>query len=784
MAKNPLFDSKLSIEERLDWLIANLTTEEKLSMLGTSCPEIERLGIMFSHLGGEAAHGVQARHDQSFDLGEPVYTASFTQPIGLAATFDRELLREIGDCVGSEARGLYNSGKHNCLSLWAPTVDMERDPRWGRNEEAYGEDPYLVGEIAGSYIRGMRGDDPKYIKAGATLKHFYANNVEENRGSTSSNMSEKLKREYYLEPFRRCIEAGAEGIMTSYNAINGVPAMCNPEVRNILKNEYGLKGHVVCDGGAMTMVKDLHHYVDSHDETIAKSLHAGVDAFTEKSDALAIYSKKALEDGLITMKDIDEAIRRTMGTRIRLGLFDGLGENPYKDLEFTEEDKNRSIEVARRNARESVVLLKNDNNILPFKFKEGDTVAVLGAHADWWYLDWYSPFPYERISLGDALKEYGREHGVNVITDECTDRIKLCHEGRWAVIDDEGFLRFSEKDCDKAEVFTQYRWNYRGKTFRTSNGKLLKFTDEGIREGGEEAFSWFCNELFYIDSAGTQTKLLNWKKEVICTVSVCLEDAGLIRAVNIASEADYCLVTAGSTPIIHARETLDRPDTVLSRFDKHLLKAVNNANPNTVMVLIANYPYDTDYLDVSGILTTASGNMEMGRGLVDVITGQASPAGRLAQTWYGAGVELPDINDYDIKNNPRTHIYFERDVLYPFGYGKSYSAFHYTDLVVDKTDAGVRVEFDITNIGDVASDEVAQVYVGFLDKGEEKQLLAQFDRVKDIKSGECRRVSLLIEPHMFEYYDEAKKCFVTGHSFEIQVGASSRDLRLKQLINM
>ena len=207
----PLWDNSLSIEERLDYLTGAMTLEEKIHCLTTGCSDIPRLGIRPTYMGGEAAHGIEARHDQAFNKGEPEPTTAFTQPIGMSASFDRELIRKCGRAVGEEARALYTRNGGGGLCRWAPTIDMERDPRWGRTEESYGEDPYLTGEMAGAYIRGMRGEDPFYIRCGATLKHFYANNVEKDRIKISSSVDRRNKNEYYLKPFKKAImEGGAE----------------------------------------------------------------------------------------------------------------------------------------------------------------------------------------------------------------------------------------------------------------------------------------------------------------------------------------------------------------------------------------------------------------------------------------------------------------------------------------------------------------------------------------------------------------------------------------------
>ena len=253
MKKNtPFWDASLPIEKRLDWLLAEMTIEEKLSCLASSVPDLERLGIPGMNVGGEAAHGVEARNDQN-DLKIPEPTTSFVQPIGMSATWDPEMIKKAGEVTGIETRVIYHRHPDRGLSRWAPTIDLERDPRWGRNEEGYGEDPVLTGAMASAYIQGMQGDDPHYLRIASTLKHFYANNVEVGRGWKNSSVDPRNEYELYLEPFRRAIQdGGAEAIMTAYNKINGTPGILNREVQDILKDQYGLK-HAVSDGGAMSM---------------------------------------------------------------------------------------------------------------------------------------------------------------------------------------------------------------------------------------------------------------------------------------------------------------------------------------------------------------------------------------------------------------------------------------------------------------------------------------------------------------------------------------------------
>ena len=239
----------------------------------------------------------------------PDCTTIFPNPIGMSRSWDRELIKESGKVVGIEARGLFESGKNRCLSIWAPTVDMERDPRWGRNEEAYGEDPFLTGELAGSYVEGMQGDDDFYLRCAATVKHFYANNVEEDRTFASSFVDPRNKHEYYHEPFRRIIkEHGAEAVMTAYNEINGVPCMLMRDIKDYAKEKWGVH-HVVTDGGDVLQTVNQHEYFGTDAQTVAAGLKAGIDSFSDDTPKMQEAARQAYDMGLIDIKDIDEALR-------------------------------------------------------------------------------------------------------------------------------------------------------------------------------------------------------------------------------------------------------------------------------------------------------------------------------------------------------------------------------------------------------------------------------------------------------------------------------------------
>ncbi len=521
--ENKLFNNELSFEERVDWLIDELTLEEKISCMTTGVPHMERLSIHEFYFGGEAAHGVQARRDQSFDKGKAVYTTIFPNPIGMSATWDTRLIHEAGKIASREARAIYNRKDNGVLCVWAPTVDMERDPRWGRNEEGYGEDPHLTGRMAAAYVNGLSGDG-KYLRCASTLKHFYANNSEQDRCSTSSDMNEKDKWEYYLEVFRQVIKySRAEAVMAAYNAVNGMPCAINPELQDILKDSFGLN-HTVCDGGGMQPVVNAHHYFEDHYETVTAGLKNGQDMFTDDFDVVTEAVKKAYDKGLISMDDINRSIRNHFMTAMRLGLFD---KDAHRDCSEADINNEKGRALSRQIQRESVVLLKNQDNTLPLKKGDSD-IIIVGPHADMTYLDWYSGINDNYVTLKqgveNALKGTGKKVNVESICPvvklkanigKCSDEYKKKLKSNNIDPDKEYYIgrRADEyvnlTESDRALTFEAMLWDDERMTFTcTDNGKLLTTADEKkvinsidinreyLSVKAQKAFGWFVKEVF------------------------------------------------------------------------------------------------------------------------------------------------------------------------------------------------------------------------------------------------------------------------------------------------
>ncbi len=834
---NILWDPNIGIEEKLDHIIKELTIEEKLEMLSSGSGGVERLGIPDCRLGGEAAHGVEARNDQN-GIGEPDLTTSFPQPVGMSSSWDKETIREAGRIVGLEARLDFQKRPWGGLSRWAPTVDLLRDPRWGRNEEAYGEDPVQVGAMASAYIQGIQGDDPDHLMAASTLKHFYANNVEIGRGWKNSTIDPRNKYELYLEPFRRCIEdGGAEGVMTAYNRINGVQGLFNDEVRKLLKDEFGLV-HAVSDGGAMELAASFSHVTAFDAETAARSIKAGVDALSGRPDAVHNAVCEAYELGLLTEEDVDTAIRNVYRTKIRLGIFD----KDSKDRLLGEMCSEEAWNICKKLTDNSIVLLKNDG-ILPIADDILRDAVLIGPVGDKWYQDWYGGEAPEHISLFDGLNKNISDTRIGY-TDGC-DRICLKYKDRYVASDEEGRIRLA----DKPEIFVLEDWgegSYSLRSDRSGKYMITRLAGEAIEgiAAAEEAevtelitgrvyadadriFSWFDLEVFRIIQKGEP---LNAAEEVVLadrfgnhlyadkegfivaaksehkdltSLSFSVETIrnGLDEAVNSAGTAGTVILALGHNPMVNAKEEIDRATIEFIPYQQKLFDEIYKVNKNIIVVLMSDYPFAINEINekTRAILWSATGSQCMGLSLADAVTGKVHPAGRLAQTWFRSDADLPDIDDYDIIKGGRTYRYFEGDVLYPFGFGLTYTTFRYSDLNVEidgkkpavplKDRKGVydairsderviRVKVRVTNTGKTCSDEVVQVYAQAPDGRviKPKKQLIGFERIKDLEPDGSKTVAFDIPVRELAFYDVIKETLVVEKGiYTITVGSSSRD---------
>jgi beta-glucosidase len=388
-AAEPFRDPKLPLEQRVDDLVSRLTLDEKIGMLGQVQPAIPRLEIKAFTNWTEGLHGL------GWVRGGSVTATTFPQSAGLGETWDPEILRQAGAVEGYEARVYFQkyNGARVGLAIRAPNVDLARDPRWGRTEEVFGEDPYFVGKMSVGYINGLQGDHPKYLLSAATMKHFLANSNEDGRTSSSSDFDERNLREYYLVPFQMGIQEGnAQSFMASYNAVNKIPDTVSPFIRDIVEKEWKFDGMVCTDAGSLPNLTRQFHYYPDPTAAVAGCVKAGITVFLDRYPEPL---KDALEKKLLTEADIERNIRGNIRMRMRLGEFDPPEMVPYSKISGSEEpwygEANKAL--ARRVTQESIVLLKNSDDLLPLDKSKLRSVAVIGPYGDNVLIDWYAGMP-------------------------------------------------------------------------------------------------------------------------------------------------------------------------------------------------------------------------------------------------------------------------------------------------------------------------------------------------------------------------------------------------------
>jgi len=413
----PFNDTKLPMEKRIDSLLSLMTVDEKINCLGTNTG-VPRLGVL-SYGASEGIHGVVQRETRGKRL--PITTTQFPQPPGMGESWDPNLVRQAAGVEGYEARFITQTAKYDrqILMLWGPQSDLARDPRWGRSEEVYGEDPFFNGTMAAAFIKGLQGDDPKYWQAAALLKHFLANSNEDHRNSSSSDFDQRLFWEYYSVPFRMgFLEGGAKAVMASYNAWNGTAMAVNPILRSIVRGQWGVDV-ISSDGGAVELLVEPRKLFPTQKDAVVACLKASINQFLDKYQD---ETKAALKDGSITEAEIDALLRPKFQITIWLGLLDPPEMDPYAKIKDAPEPWNteRDRAVSKQIALESVVLLKNEHALLPLSKDSIKSIAVIGPLADSIHWDWYGGTPPYSVTPLQGIKD---EVGVGVKVNYAADEI-------------------------------------------------------------------------------------------------------------------------------------------------------------------------------------------------------------------------------------------------------------------------------------------------------------------------------------------------------------------------
>ena len=811
-----------SYKDRLANLVKLMTVDEKIKQLTNESDSIPRLGLSNYNYWSEALHGVLASG-----------ATSFPQAVALGSTWDPDLIHQAASVISDEARALnVISGKG--LTYWSPTINIARDPRWGRNEESYSEDPYLLSQMGVAFVKGMQGDDPYYLKTVSTPKHFIANNEEARRHTGSSDVDMRCLYEYYLPAFHHAIVDGkAYSIMGAYNELNGVPCNANAFLMtDLLRRKWGFKGYVVSDCGAIADMLYNHHFFNTGAEAAARSILAGCDLNCGVSYRRDL--QEALDKGLLEVKDLDTALTRVLSARFRLGEFDPPEAVPYNSITKDKLDSKENRELALKAAQKSIVLLKNQG-ILPINESKVKSIAVIGPNAAETQLGIYAGFPNVRVSPLEGIIEKASALGIKV-------EYKMgCAVNRESLIPIESKYFAKVSGTNKTGLMGEYydNMNLSGKPVLTRVDSMVNFnfgTNSPAPGLPEDHFSirWKGKIIppQTIHHIGISTddggrlylngKLLinDWTdhSEISHSAEVELKpgkeydvefdqyDNGLgavarltwelspedfNEAKKIAAENDIVILIVGTSPEI-SREELDRTEIELPKVQRDLINEISSVNPNIIVVLVNGGP-----VALGGVEQKAKGIVEAwydgeygGKAIADVLFGDVNPGGKLPETFYASTKELPPMSDYDLINNPRTYMYFNKSVLYPFGYGLSYTKFEYSNLKVNsdkvKKDGDVELQFSIKNTGKLKGDEVAQIYVHDVDASIIVPInqLKRFERIT-LAPGESKSLSFKIPASEFSFYSTKTNDFeVEPGQWEIQVGSSSKDIRLKKTITI
>jgi beta-glucosidase len=830
-AANPVYlDPSKPIEVRVDDLVSRMTLEEKASQLVNQARAIQHLNIPAYDWWSEALHGVA-------NAGTATV---FPEPIGLAATFDDPLIHQMAIVIGIEARAKHyqavKAGRRDImegLDFWSPNINIFRDPRWGRGQETYGEDPFLTGRMGVAFVTGLQGDDPNYLRVISTPKHFAVHSgPEPSRHNMDVLVSKHDMEDTYLPAFRSAVTEGkAESVMCAYNRVNGEPACANTFLlQDTLRGAWKFNGYVVSDCDAVVDIFEGHRFTKSPAEAAAISLKKGMDNecadfFTEATtNADYVNYLDAVKQGMLTEKDIDVALKRLYTARMRLGLFDPPEKVPYAQIPESEIDSAPHRELALKIARESMVLLKNDG-VLPLTAAAkkilvvgplADSTGVLhgnysgtashavsalegmrkqfaGAQVTYLvgtnFLREKTVIPASALMTGDGKPGLKGEYFAGdqfagapqlVRTDEFVD-LQLFHPDPHALAPPAGMKDFS------------VRWT----------GSLTP-PESGTYEigliGSRHRF-WLDGKLIVDDSAlhdsTPQTSTVELKKGQRYSVKIEYVRGGfgtrlvwmpvspnaMVEAASAARQSDVVVAVVGITSQLEGEEMKvdvpgfkggDRTNLNLPADEEALLGALKGSGKPLVVVLMNGSALGVNWANdnANAILDAWYSGEEGGTAIAQTLAGVNNPAGRLPVTFYKGIEQLPPFEDYAMKG--RTYRYFEGQPLYPFGYGLTYSKFEYSNLKLSRRDlaAGdsLTVEVDVKNSSSRAGDEVVELYINYPKlPGAPVRALKGFSRVH-LDGAQSQHVALNLTPRDLSYVNEAGDRMIGAGDYGISIG--------------
>lgn len=839
-ATPPYKNPALPIEKRVDDLVSRMTLEEKVSQMMNGAAAINRLDVPEYEWWNEALHGV----------ARAGFATVFPQAIGLAATWNTDLMHQVADVISTEARAKHHEfvrnnqrARYQGLTFWSPNINIFRDPRWGRGQETYGEDPYLTGRLGVAFVKGLQGNDPRYLKVVATPKHYAVHSGPEPERHTFDAISdERDLRETYLPAFKATIvEGGALSVMCAYNRTNGEPCCSNKKLMiDILRGEWGFGGFVVSDCGAIDDIYIRHKYVATEGQASALAVKAGTDLTCGREYRSLV---QAVKDGLISDAEIDTSVKRLMTARFRLGMFDPPEMVPYARIPFSENDSQAHRELSLKAARESIVLLKNDGPVLPLK-KDIKTIAVIGPNAD-------APEVLLGNYYGQPSKSVTPLAGIKSKVSSATKvlyapgmfkigafampisgpALSVSGAGSAAGLQGEFFNNRGMKgdpDMIRTDAEIDFDWGslspadkivadnfsirWSGKLRppesgqyklgAAGNGELRVFIDGKlhvedvanrrtktvIKEIALEAGRVYDVRFEYSENANHYAAArLIWAPP---TGSRLLHD----DAVSKARQADAVVMVLGIAPAVEGEEMDvklegfrggDRTEISLPKTQEELLKEVHALGKPVVVVLLNGSALAVNWANdnVPAILDAWYPGEEGGTAIADVLFGDYNPGGRLPVTFYKSVSDLPPFEDYRMQG--RTYRYFKGEPLYPFGFGLSYTRFTYDNLRFSPNNvhAGgeLRITAEVRNVGKQAGDEVVQLYVTDVAATVPVAVrsLAGVKRIF-LEPGEKKEVSFLLTSEQMSLIDDRGKRMIEPGEFLVSVGGKQPGFTKRQ----
>jgi len=838
----PMWNPALPVEVRVNDVVSRLTLEEKVKQMLNATPAIPRLGIPAYDWWNEVLHGVART---------PFHVTSYPQAIGMAATWDTNSLYRMADYSALEGRAVHNKAielgrtreRYLGLTYWTPNINIFRDPRWGRGQETYGEDPFLTAMLARAFVRGLQGEDPKYLKAAACAKHFAVHSgPEPSRHVDNFNPSTYDLWDTYLPAFKELVvKANVAGVMCAYNAVNTQPCCANDLLMNdILRKQWKFTGYVTSDCWA---IDDFFKYHKTHKDSVTAAVDAvmhGTDLECGTSVYYTLYN--GVKNGLIKEQQLDISLKRLFTIRFRLGMFDPPSMVKYAQAPASVLEAPEHKAHALKMAQQSIVLLKNENNTLPLK-KTVKKIAVLGPNADnrISVLGNYNGYPSRVVSLLDGLKEKLGSH-VEIIYEPAinfTNDTMLVYEdvtNQYSFEGSKGFRAeyYNNRDLQGTAVVTKTEsridnfWQegqnvtegIKANNFSVRYTSNYTATQDGyitFEVEADDGYRFFINERQVINAwqrnrwGARSYKLQTRKDSVYKLVLEYWQGEGkanvALRAGNFkrtdfnavagkVKDADVIIFAGGISPQLEGEEMPvnapgfnggDRTTILLPAVQTELMKALKSTGKPIVFVMMTGsaiaIPWENE--NIPAIINAWYGGQSAGTAIADVLFGDYNPAGRLPVTFYKSDSDLPDFSDYSMNN--RTYRYFTGEVLYPFGYGLSYTTFKYDMLNIPVSVAAgknIPVTARVTNTGKRNGEEVIQLYLSYPGLNAKKPIraLKGFQRIS-LKAGESKTIKFLLTPEQLSLTDETGKTYQPKGKLQISVGGGQPDVKNKVTSN-